>query len=1129
MRKKIISILLSALIVGGCAGSFSVTAAEKENGIGVIKPVYHNNLTVYYDGDGNEVDITELNNDVKVDENLLPSSYDLRDEKRVTPVRNQGGEGLCWDFASTASIESNILSQPELASKEGENPSAELDLSEGGNSWYYHTNFEDKTSKFYNDFNGDPLKGTGGGFPLFVATGLSSGYGVYPESLLPYSGWNTGYSEAFRFFSDYRLRNYKELSNDKNLIKKTIMDSGAVTLHYNCFHSNTYTVDGMEAYYDNGSSIDGTSNQSHVVAVVGWDDSFSRDNFNPLMKPENDGAWLCKNSWGEGGGSTAEGYEGYFWMSYETPPYGLTSFTMQSVDEYDNIYQHQITDESAFDEKAAANIFTAKSAERLEQISLSVIGAFDVSVEIYKLNEGFANPVDGELMSRFDASEDFTGIYNIDCPDGISFDAGDTFSVVINKKSDLLLKHKGDNENELHGASMSLKDGQWIDVADDNTFGCAAIKAFTSNINGADKSQLEALVKEAEAITPDPAVDADTIRRLNNQISQAKTVINDGSVSQNTVDNNCCLLKDKMDEIAYFSYTINTAEDYYELYNRVENNRDKNIKKIVVNADIDFGGNEINQIFTKAPFKGVFDGNGHSFKNFTMTGDFQNNASIFGILSGATIKNISFSDFSIDSKGSACLIASNADNSVIQNCSIDNAKIKAELMAASFCGYFSELTIEDCSIKNTKIYGNNSANTYFYGYSISPNINNCTEAQVELYSQNGISNNSGLSVSAYSEYFGNGFVPQIKLTDKECVIESFIGEITNLESEQTSFTKSGNSFSIDSKSGDILVKVVYDTEKPLVYTAKGDIETREVLLDGYYGVSQEMVIPSELYGLTVKGFTQDFSNSSEGYRNITSLTIPGTISIISSGLFDNMPLLESITLCEGVTAIDGPAFYNCSELVSVSLPDSLKTIGQSAFANCINLKEIKFGNELETIGSQAFSSCKALTSPVFPESLREISDGAFRGCSFRSVTLGRNIESIGEFAFGTTGMWEVDFKAIDIPDFTINGYASTAAESYAAQTGLRFVDIGREEPVEIKDAFDYSIFLKGDVNLDGRVNIQDATLISKYLAGITELTPIQRCNAIVTDASGKIDVKNVTDIQRFLAGIIDSLDDSAKG
>lgn len=298
MSKKVLSLFICALLAFGSAAT-ALAADTTEEKPEYIKIAQQNNIKSYYDDSGNEIDITKLNNDINVDDSILPESYDLRSFGRVTSVKNQGTQGLCWDFAATASIESNILSQPKLAFKSGENPQLSLDLSEAGNTWYFHTNIDDEKSVLYDDYKKDPSKGANGGFTQYVADSLAAGYGAYPESLMPYDEWDNGYSEALRYYSDYRLKDYNELTYDEDIIKKSVMENGAVTVTYNCFNSNTYVVDGMEAYYDDGTPIEGQFEQSHVVAIVGWDDSFSKDNFNPRMQPENDGAWLCKNSWGE--------------------------------------------------------------------------------------------------------------------------------------------------------------------------------------------------------------------------------------------------------------------------------------------------------------------------------------------------------------------------------------------------------------------------------------------------------------------------------------------------------------------------------------------------------------------------------------------------------------------------------------------------------------------------------------------------------------------------------------------------------------------------------------------------------------------------------------------------------------
>ena len=90
MFKKALSILIaSSLMVSTAIISAGATEEENEETavIKTIKPVIKNNITTYYDQDGNEVDITADNREIKVDESKLPTTYDLRD---------YGNSKYCW-------------------------------------------------------------------------------------------------------------------------------------------------------------------------------------------------------------------------------------------------------------------------------------------------------------------------------------------------------------------------------------------------------------------------------------------------------------------------------------------------------------------------------------------------------------------------------------------------------------------------------------------------------------------------------------------------------------------------------------------------------------------------------------------------------------------------------------------------------------------------------------------------------------------------------------------------------------------------------------------------------------------------------------------------------------------------
>lgn len=1125
MKKKIVSLLLCTLIAGGSVSVFSVSAAENEQEVQYIRAVNNNNLLSYYNENGEEVDVESLNNDVDINESSIPEKYDLRDYNRVTSVRNQGSEGLCWDFASTASMESNILSQSELSAKEGDNPYKTLDLSERGHTWYIHTNFDDESSPLYGDYMQDPTKGSGGGTADIVAQGLSAGFGVYPESLLPYEKIYSGCPEGLRFYSDYRLKDYSELNNDNALIKKTVMENGAVAINYSCFAANTYMVDGMQAYYDNGNPIDGVYGQGHLVAVVGWDDSYSSENFNPEMQPENDGAWLCKNSWGEENCSTADGYKGYFWMSYETPLSCVASYEMQSVEEFDNIYQHQVTSFAGIDVESAANVFTAESDEMLKQVCLQTVGASDVKIEIYKLNSGFTSPQNGKLLSSFDASFDFTGIHTVECPGNIRLNAGDTFSIVVISKSNLLLNFKSDSNNEVSGRSYCITNGEsWTDVADKWQCGYAAIKAYTSNDGKVNKTELEELVKTGEEITPDKDVSAEIIEELNASLNSAKELLNDENATQNSIDNEYCLLKCSVDKVKNFTFTINSVDDYFRLIDKVENNGDSSTSKIVLNADLDFGGKEIQTIFTKNQFSGIFDGNGHKMSNFVIDSKEGYNSGLFGGLYKATVKNIVFENCSVTAGDCATLISNYCTDSVIENCEVTNCKVNAK-SAAIIGAYLSECDLTNLCITDSKVYAVNSAGLYFIN-GFETTAENCTANGVELYSENMVYDGN-LTVTLLSS--SEGSVPRIKLADGKCTVESFIGIITSVKANGKQLSNDGNVYVVDDTSGDVYLDIVCDMSDSGDYGVTGNLETGELYLFSYNGDSPEMVIPAEIFGKRISGFSEYFSSNITYSDKITSIIIPGGIKSISESTFMGMPALKKVVVEEGVEKLEGGAFSDCFELTDVKLPDSLELIGGYVFGNCTKLKNIEFGNSLCEIGERAFYNCVSICDLILPDSVKKIGIGAFSHCGFTSVTLGRNVEEIGENAFAYTGMSELDYKSVMIPDFMINGYPGTAAKSYADKYGLKFVNLETEERVATGELFNYSVFIKGDVNLDGTVSILDVTLIEKWLVGDEELSPIQKSNAIVGEAYSKIDINNATDIQKYIAGLIVSLDGTAAG
>lgn len=137
------------------------------------------------------------------------------------------------------------------------------------------------------------------------------------------------------------------------------------------------------------------------------------------------------------------------------------------------------------------------------------------------------------------------------------------------------------------------------------------------------------------------------------------------------------------------------------------------------------------------------------------------------------------------------------------------------------------------------------------------------------------------------------------------------------------------------------------------------------------------------------------------------------------------------------------------------------------FYKCSSIESIVIPDTVNKIGNYAFSECSSLKSVYIPSSVTEISRSAFR-------------------------------KTASV---TIKGSYGSYAEEYAKANNIPFNGIS---------AYDV-----GDVNMDGGINILDATLVQKYVVGIVELSAEQKHLADYNN-DGDITVVDATEIQKFI-------------
>lgn len=229
--------------------------------------------------------------------------------------------------------------------------------------------------------------------------------------------------------------------------------------------------------------------------------------------------------------------------------------------------------------------------------------------------------------------------------------------------------------------------------------------------------------------------------------------------------------------------------------------------------------------------------------------------------------------------------------------------------------------------------------------------------------------------------------------------------------------------------------------------------------------------------------TLDFN----GYRNITSLSIPSSVESLADGIFNACSGVAKVSLSEGLRSIGARAFQNCDKITAMEIPSTVTHIGKNAFFACSSLQSVQLpaGLVLTAEDTSIFSNCRALKRVELPEGVTIVPNAMFQYCNaLEEVIIPSTVTKIDDFVFyidNPTTVLKVTFRNPNtvFPSspyvfgsnknfVNIIGYEGSTAQAYAKKYGYTFVSLGSGIPEE-RPPFSAGFTVQVDEDMKGTV------------------------------------------------------------
>ncbi len=346
---------------------------------------------------------------IKPQEGILkqsfPSRFDWRELGKVTPVKQQGGCGSCYAFASIGNFESRVLIDAGMAFDFSENNVKECEWWDsscnGGNYWRVAS---------YLAIKGTVLETCD---PYVASDVECKSTCPYVKTLLDWCVLSSDEPPPVDVIKSY-LQTYGPLY--------TAMYAG----YYDDWYYEFQTYDGSYTLH-----YEGPQSPNHAVLIVGWDDNLTYEG--------GQGAWIVKNSWGTGWGGTC-GYgseRGYFTIAYGSARIGSYISFLNEWQNYDAngavLYYDEggFTSAVGYSNPAAWGMcrFTPAYDADILRVELWTLDAATVDAYIYdNFTDGAPANLLGESLNNYFS---LPGYHSIELPSPIAIAAGNDIYVVV--------------------------------------------------------------------------------------------------------------------------------------------------------------------------------------------------------------------------------------------------------------------------------------------------------------------------------------------------------------------------------------------------------------------------------------------------------------------------------------------------------------------------------------------------------------------------------------------------------------------------------------------------------------------------------------------------------------------------